>query len=516
MMDNVLITFLHLAGVKHTRSFSRQYFNEHPHKYNLYGLSSMLTDYGVENMGVKISDKDGIHSLYPPFIAHTGDDFVVVETIGDNDIRFIGRSQKANIPLEEFFKMWTGYVLIAEPDNNSKEPDYELHARKELFSTLQKIILVSAIVFLFTVAFISNKGYTQLGILSLLAINIIGGYIGYLLVLKQLHIHSDYADKLCFLFKHNDCNNILESDAAKFLGVIGWSEAGLGYFVSNLVILCFFPLLVPSLLLFNVLSLFYSFWSIWYQKFKAKQWCPLCLTVMLLLWAIFIIGMGFGHFQSFAINLLDLLFTGSIYLISILTINILAPVISKSRNTDNIRYEINSIKADEDVFKALLKKQPHYEVSKDTSRILLGNPDSNLLITVFSNPHCNPCSRMHERINKLLEQNGNICVQYIFSSFNEELEVSNKYLIGAYFQKNGESKMVYDEWFEKGKFDKEEFFRLHPVDIEMEEVIREFDSHKQWKEKSGLRATPTILVDGYKLPDNSKIEDIRYFTGDGI
>lgn len=201
---------------------------------------------------------------------------------------------------------------------------------------------------------------------------------------------------------------------------------------------------------------------------------------------------------------------------SFLTINMLVPMISKSRNTDNIRYEINSLKADEDVFKVLLKKQPHYEVSKDTSRILLGNPDSNLLITVFSNPHCNPCSQMHKRINKLLEQNRNICVQYIFSSFNEELEVSNKYLIGAYFQNNGESKMVYDDWFEKGQFNKEEFFRLHPVDIEMEEVVREFDLHAQWKEQSGLGATPTILVDGYKLPDNSKIEDIRYFTGDRI
>lgn len=26
-----------------------------------------------------------------------------------------------------------------------------------------------------------------------------------------------------------------------------------------------------------------------------------------------------------------------------------------------------------------------------------------------------------------------------------------------------------------------------------------------------LRATPTILVNGYKLPDNFKVEDMRYF-----
>jgi len=40
----------------------------------------------------------------------------------------------------------------------------------------------------------------------------------------------------------------------------------------------------------------------------------------------------------------------------------------------------------------------------------------------------------------------------------------------------------------------------------------EFTKHEAWKEKTQLRATPTILVNGYKLPDNYKIEDLRYFT----
>jgi hypothetical protein len=35
-MQNILIAFLELLGVKHTKSFSGQYYNEHPHKYNLW------------------------------------------------------------------------------------------------------------------------------------------------------------------------------------------------------------------------------------------------------------------------------------------------------------------------------------------------------------------------------------------------------------------------------------------------------------------------------------------------
>jgi hypothetical protein len=512
MRRNLLLAILKQLNVKHTIAFTYKYFNEHPHKYNLFGLSSMLSDYGIENVGIKISDKNEIRSIEPPFIAHIGNDFAIVEKIDKDDIWFFEGNKRIKIPLDEFIKMWTGYTLIAEPGETSKEPDYEVHFRKELFSNLLKIILLFFTLFLFAFAFISNKSYLHPGVVLLLAINSIGAYIGYLLVLKQLHIQSNYADRLCSLFKYNDCNNILESDAAKLFGVIGWSEVGLGYFISNVIILCFLPSFLSYLYLINIFCLPYSFWSIWYQKFKAKQWCPLCLSVMLLLWGIFITGMGFGYIDLSAVNFWGLIITGSIYIISILTINMLIPVIARSSNVENIQYEINSIKADEDVFMTLLRKQPRYEVNKNMSRILFGNLDANLLITAFSNPHCNPCSKMHKRINELLEKNENFCVQYIFSSFNEELEISNKYLIGAYFQKNGQAKDIYDQWFEEGKFNKENFFNKYPVDINELEVIKEFELHEQWKEKSGIRATPTILVNGYKLPDNFKIEDMNYLT----
>ncbi|MDR3219419.1 MAG: hypothetical protein LBU22_10695 [Dysgonamonadaceae bacterium] len=43
-------------------------------------------------------------------------------------------------------------------------------------------------------------------------------------------------------------------------------------------------------------------------------------------------------------------------------------------------------------------------------------------------------------------------------------------------------------------------------------IETEFQKHAAWKEKSWLRATPAILVNGYQLPENYKIEDLRYFT----
>jgi protein-disulfide isomerase len=48
--------------------------------------------------------------------------------------------------------------------------------------------------------------------------------------------------------------------------------------------------------------------------------------------------------------------------------------------------------------------------------------------------------------------------------------------------------------------------------MENAEVEAEFQKHEAWKEKTKLRATPTILINGYQLPEHYKIEDLRYFA----
>jgi hypothetical protein len=78
----IFASFLNLLKVKHTRVFSNKYFNEHPHKYNLFGISKMLLDYGVKNAGAKIENKEeDIFNIELPFIANFSGDFVAVHKI---------------------------------------------------------------------------------------------------------------------------------------------------------------------------------------------------------------------------------------------------------------------------------------------------------------------------------------------------------------------------------------------------------------------------------------------------
>ncbi|GEM_PF-4504468 len=65
---NVFSFFLKRLKIKHTQDYADKLFNEHPHKNNLYGLSDMLTVYGIKNAGFKIEHKEEIYSVTTPFI----------------------------------------------------------------------------------------------------------------------------------------------------------------------------------------------------------------------------------------------------------------------------------------------------------------------------------------------------------------------------------------------------------------------------------------------------------------
>ena len=56
-----------------------------------------------------------------------------------------------------------------------------------------------------------------------------------------------------------------------------------------------------------------------------------------------------------------------------------------------------------------------------------------------------------------------------------------------------------------------DFFNKYQYDINVPAVEQEFRTHEEWKKETKLMATPTILINGYELPDVYKIEDLMFF-----
>lgn len=512
MQKNIFNYFLYKLKVKHTSYYATLIFNEHPNKYNLLGLSDLLTVYGVDNNAFILDNKEDISKIPLPFIAYAGGDLVTVDIINKEQIGYLWNGKHITVAMSDFFKIWSGIVLVALPNLMSGEPDYQQHKKEENLRIIQNGIIGGIVITIFIITCFFTGLYHEPRLLGLLFFNIIGTYISYLLILKYLQIGRIYSDKICSFFKQTDCNNLLESDAASLFRIVSWSEIGFSYFISNIIIMLLFPNLNNWLAIINICALPYSFWSIWYQKYKFKQWCPLCLIVQIILWILFFVNLSSGLVRIPDWDFFSLFVIGCIYFLSLLSISKLKPLFVYKKRITDLMQQINSLKANKKIFTLLLENQPKYNVSYNDSQILLGNSNANVCITILTNPHCNPCAKIHKEVNKLLKHNKHIQVQYIFSSFSPELDVSALYLIAVYLRKNKkECERIYNEWFSVGKFNKEVFFKKNFVDID-DIVINEFNRHKMWKQMMRFHATPTILINGYKLPSNYHVEDLRYFT----
>lgn len=511
--STIFSSLLNMLGVKHT-GYADRLFNEHPYKYSFYGLSKMLSSYNIPNAGIEVKDKDsGLDDLDVPFVAHTGDEFVLVYKKDKDRISYLWNDKYISLDIPQFKKIWSGYILLAEPDKDSCELNYKSNYRLELLDRLKYLFLtIFSLVFIVTLTVGSSfvpDGYT----ITLLLSYIIGGYVCVLLLMKQLHIESRSADKICSVFTKGDCNTILEQKESKLLGIISWSEVGVGYFVSNIIILLLFPNLICYMAVIGYCSLFFCLWSIWYQIFKVKQICTLCMivqSIFIFLSVIYYCG-GFVN-ASMSVKLDEVILILCIYIVPPLAANVVCAIISRQRKYAGVLQMMNGLKMKDEVVSALLKKQTHYEAG--SSSILFGNRNAKTRVTVLTNPHCEPCAVMHRRINKLLEKVGDrICVEYVFTSFSRELDDSSRKLIAVYLHNDiKRTAGIYNEWFAHDKYDREGFFARHSEDIGDAGVEAEFARHVRWKENSKLTATPTVLVNGYKLPREYKIENVEYFV----
>lgn len=509
--DNIFHTLITLLKVKHTDSFTNKLYEEHPHKNDLYGLSVMLKEYNIDNIGLNITDKkDKLNLLETPFVAYCGNDFVIVTNTTANIVEYLWRGKNISLETNKFIELWNGIVLLIETNKNSIEPGYNKNIVGELFKKTRIILFLLFILSVVINRMIDIEIFDSIGILLLLFANFIGTYICFLLVKKQSNIKSKLSDKICSVFLKSDCNNVLESDASKILGIISLSEVGLSYFISNILIILFFRQLLSFLTVINIFSLFFIFWSIWYQKVKIEQWCALCLIVQLLLLCNFVINYSFNFINIPALTFHNLFYFCLIYLSPFLIVSWLIQVFNRSRTISNIKYELNSLKSDEDVFKTILLKNNYYDVSVSDSKILFGNPDSSVLITVITNPHCNPCARMHPRIIEFINKSKDkYCIQYFFSSFNDNLDSSNKFLIAVYLNNDlSKRENIISEWYNKGKDGKNNMFNLFNYNLDDNDVIQEFKTQKSWLQKSKIKSTPTILINGFELPKKYNIEDL--------
>lgn len=319
---------LRAAGIRHTQWYSDQQFAAMPFA-TLFGLTQLLKSYGVESGGLRLADAGQIDRLPAPFVAVTRRGPVVVTAVDPEGVSYLTQGVEETAPRTAFQQAMTGDVLVIFPTPRSVEPDYESHEFTRVANRAKKWVLLLCAAALFAYLFIANRLYQSATQILITAIDVAGVYIGLLLVQKSAHISNRHADAVCAVVEAGGCDDVLDMPASKFFGVFGWSEVGLAYFSVSLLTILVFPRFTGYLAAINVICLPFSFWSVWYQKFRAKTWCTLCLCVQSMLWLLFACYLCGGWLRDVFPLRIEFFVLAVSYVTVTLAINAVMPLIDR-------------------------------------------------------------------------------------------------------------------------------------------------------------------------------------------
>ena len=464
----------------------------------------MLSVYGIESKGYNIEDNCAAQ-LEKPFVAQTDTGFLVVSDIKEGNVSCQDEKGRHIVCAETFLKSWTGKVLVVKKSERSGEPDYVKNRKAARVKAAKRILMAFFCLALLGGLMLRQAASLTFSVAGYYLLSVVGLFVSVMLLQRQLHVGGGLGDKLCSLFKESGCEEVAASSASKTLLNVSWSEVGVGYFLSNVVLLSLSLDMIFVLGIVNVLILPYTLWSLWYQKVKIRRWCMLCLFVQMILWGLALVFCltGLYHSPFRLAALLALPF----YCLAVLSVHHYAALKEKQRALEESNAAKRARLCREDVLFHFLKQQPHYEVTDEDSVMLAGNPEGEICLTLVCNPYCTPCAKAHRVIARMLKYNSRIKVRYVLTARWEELVPPSLYLISSYFKKGG---AVFDEWFSLDvKARKAINLEIENAE-EREEAEKELSRHAACVSRCDVKWTPTLLVNGYMLPSEYTFEDIEY------
>lgn len=465
----------------------------HPDYPSLIAIKDCLEELGI-NAYACTGTKDELIKENRPFLAHLN--------LGGGDIRYFKNVKDAEKKVKDFDKYWSGNVMFVDrPEkygNAAHDKLYKKERLNKIFSTI--------VVLLFAGGILGFALYTN-SITSFLfiALSLIGVYFSWLIAQKELGIQNSVSDKICNLAKHSRCESVLFSKGAKLFNWLTWGDVGMVYFSSSLLFLLICQLTGQAINFFYIISmagLLFPLYSIYYQWRIVKQWCMLCLGVLLVLLLSGTISFYLvqKHGLQFPEYLSILLFLG-IIVFTIAAWQLLKSLFQQSHESLSNEIKAARLRRNPKIFNALLDKQ---EFNKNNlpsvdEAIRFGNPAALLQLVIACNPFCSPCAKAHHAIEKLYEQHPDkffIAIRFALNSIDIKDKKTNAAtkIIQAAIQKPLEA---IRGWYQLMSIDK--FNERHtPNEADVSKAI---EQHIAWSKEAAISATPTLFVNGRRLPE---------------
>jgi uncharacterized membrane protein len=504
-------------GIAVTNSSVKEELKSHPNYPSFKSICDSFKEWKVEHYPLKYQPEE-LKELTAPYIAHFNIGSGRLAFVSDikNGLVFYYESLniKKKTELEEFYKKCSGAVILLNPNENSGERNYLMKRQDELISkSVLPVTIFTLLLFMTTMvinSFSSGEILIQLRPGLLFLTKTIGIGLSLLLILHEYEVRLSLTEKLCHLNKATNCNTVLNDKASKIFGWFGWADAGFIYFTGCLLFLLSdsFAVNYSFLAILSALSLPYPVFSIYYQWLVLKKWCPMCIGVQFILVVEFILLMPvFTNLNLSFSDLSNLLLT---FLVTGIVYTLIVMYIRERISGESNYYKYLGFKKNPEVLRSLLLNQKHYDIPVTETSLVFGSRASSIRVTAFLSLQCSHCARAFEKIKVILKSDADVAINII-------LITSDAKILNALYHYS--RKCMYDEalllletWYGMESYSRNKMSENLCIP-EANDISGEVGNENvELYKLCNVIGTPTFFVNGYLLPTNYEIEDIKYFV----
>lgn len=457
---NLLRVFLEQQKLQVPTNLLVEVINMQQGRQSFEALREMLLDLGISSKSYQLTLKELSELETPLFVqvnANSKNELAVLQKIGENNyaiyVPSIGKKEYTQV---EFEKIFSGFVLVPFTDEYTEE--YVKNVTGEVESkNLQKIIGTSVLIITSLLFLTFSFLYSQADIVytgCLLILKLTGLGISIQIVKIEMNREDGFIQQVC---QKSDCHKVLHSKAAHLLPWLSMGDMGMIYFSSTLLTLfCSLTLNSPEatyslLSLFSFAALPYTLYSVYYQRFKAKAWCPFCLSVMAIFWLKSISFAVWYISHSFNLDVVSLWNVFIFCTFCSMTWFIIRHLLMKEGLDRAGKQFVNYVKRNTSLFLASLKEGKQLPIPTETEIApMMGNANSPHTLHLILSPSCPSCVQLYKEAVKFIAKHPDLVKITIYFKSTDEISADNQvieWILSAYL-KNGIEGMnrLYEIW----------------------------------------------------------------------
>jgi uncharacterized membrane protein len=491
----------------------------HPSYPSLHSITGVLDHFGIVNLALDVPiNSDVFNQLPDSFIAQIKtdkyEDLVLVKKNKNGVVLDTSNKKKQHLSVVEFLKQWTGIVVVVEKEK------LKIYDKNNLHLYVKVLIMLIGGVALFS--FIKYKFFSAFGFYHFI-FSLLGLSVSYLLVKRELGFNSYTVDKLCSVSERTSCDAVLYSKGAIFLGLFKLSDISFVYFLGlslNWVLLFLSGSSMNNLIaILSLIMIPVILYSVSYQAFIVKKWCPLCLATSFILLIQVISTFIFNSFQ-YQLDVKEFLFFISSFAISTLAYGYFKSIVETNIKLKEVQIKAYKFKRNISIFEVLYNNNSILDTEiNDVQEIQFGNPNALFKIVLVTNPLCGYCKLKHQALDRLLLSNAKDVLATIRFNINTEQKENSVYVI-ANILLNIYSKNIL--------LCQEAIHQIYSNGVNVEKWIENYkmyaeddyyevlEAEKKWCIYNNINFTPAVYLNDREYPKEYDLSDLLLFTDEFV